>query len=76
MKVSDGYKSWSGINGIQVTQRLRNMTEYANTPIIAVTALALDGDKESLLQQGVFHYLAKPFKKSDLVGMIKSIFAL
>lgn len=65
-----------GINGIQVTQRLRNMTEYANTPIIAVTALALDGDKESLLQQGCSHYLAKPFKKSDLVGMIKSIFAL
>lgn len=65
-----------GINGIEVTQRLRNMKEYANTPVIAVTALALDGDKESLLQQGCSHYLAKPFKKSDLIGMIKSIFSL
>lgn len=63
-----------GINGIEVTQRLRNMHEYSNTPVIAVTALALDGDKESLLQQGCSHYLAKPFKKSDLVGMMKSIF--
>jgi signal transduction histidine kinase/CheY-like chemotaxis protein len=65
-----------GMNGIEATQRLRNMIEYANTPVIAVTALALDGDKESLLRQGCSHYLAKPFKKSDLIELIKSIFSL
>lgn len=64
-----------GINGIEVIRRLRSMNEYANTPIIAVTALALDGDRESLLNQGCSHYLAKPFKKSDLVKMINSIFS-
>lgn len=64
-----------GINGIEVIRRLRSMNEYANTPIIAVTALARDGDRESLLNQGCSHYLAKPFKKSDLVKMINSIFS-
>ncbi|MBK7866614.1 MAG: response regulator [Ignavibacteriales bacterium] len=63
-----------GMNGVEVTQGLRKMSEYAEVPIIAVTALALSGDKESLLKQGCSHDLAKPFKKSDLVGMIKSIF--
>jgi PAS domain S-box-containing protein len=64
----------AGMDGIELTRWLRTMPEYKNVPIIAITALALDGEKESLLRSGCSHYLAKPFKKRDLVSLINSLF--
>lgn len=63
-----------GISGIEVTRRLRQMSEYKEAPVVALTALALAGDKETFLEEGCSHYLAKPFRKDELLNLIKSVF--
>jgi CheY-like chemotaxis protein len=35
-------------------------------PVIALTAMAMDGDKEMLLKEGLDDYLSKPFTREKL----------
>ena len=48
------------IDGVEVTRRMRNYPALNNTVIIAVTAHAMKGDKESFLKAGFNDYIAKP----------------
>jgi CheY-like chemotaxis protein len=61
------------MSGIDVTHRLRKMSNYQNTPIIALTAYALSGDKQRIIEAGCSHYLSKPFTKNQLLSLIDSI---
>lgn len=65
-----------GINGIEVANKLRETGIYKEVPLVALTALALDGDKESFLSQGCSHYLSKPFSKMELRNFVAEIFRL
>jgi len=60
------------INGMEVVNALRKMPQYAETPIIAVTAYAMGKDKAEFLNGGCTHYLAKPFKKQELIDLVSS----
>lgn len=62
-----------GMNGIELTKKLREMESYRDTPIIALTALALPGDKEMFLSQGCSHYLSKPFSRNELIKLIGDV---
>jgi CheY-like chemotaxis protein len=64
----------SGITGIEVTKELRNNADYANTPILAITAFAMEGDKEEFLAAGCTAYISKPFTRSEILALIKKIF--
>lgn len=59
-------------NGLQVAKEIRKITGYEKTPIVALTAYAMPGDKEEFLDNGCTHYLPKPFSKNDLISLIKS----
>jgi CheY-like chemotaxis protein len=49
------------VNGIQLTQMLKGDPQTAQLPIILVTAHAMEGDRESFLQQsGADGYISKP----------------
>ncbi len=63
-----------GMDGLTVTKELRKIPQYANSPIVAITAFALEGDKEALLEGGCSEYLSKPFGKTELIGMVNKIF--
>jgi len=55
------------MNGIVATQKIKEMIQGKyNIPIIALTAMAMEGDKEMLLKEGLDDYLSKPFTKDKL----------
>lgn len=62
-----------GMDGMAVTKEIRKMPQYADTPIIAVTAYAMDSDKKEFLSGGCTHYLAKPFDKNELIELVSTI---
>ena len=57
------------MNGIVTTKKIRNIEKSTNThtPIIAITANALLGDKEECIAAGMDDYISKPFQIETLV---------
>ncbi|HKG53210.1 MAG TPA: response regulator [Anaerolineales bacterium] len=60
-----------GMDGLEATRRLRTDPNFRTTPIIALTALAMQGDRERCLAAGATDYLAKPVSLKKLVQMIE-----
>ena len=57
-----------GMDGFQTTEAIRNMHkgQVLHTPIIAVTANAMKGDRERCLEAGMDDYISKPIKPGTL----------
>lgn len=61
------------MDGFEATNIIRNSTEsWKHIPIIALTANALEGDKERCLQAGMNEYLTKPLNQEVLKEMLDS----
>ena len=58
------------ISGLELTKRLRQMPASSNTPIIAVTAYAMKGDKEKVIEAGCDTYLSKPINTRELPRVV------
>lgn len=63
-----------GMNGMEATRQIRKIPGYEKTPIIAVTAYAMVGDREIFLNAGCSHYISKPFTRAELLSLIQSVF--
>ncbi|HIJ39198.1 MAG TPA: response regulator [Rhodospirillaceae bacterium] len=61
------------LSGYDASRRIRENPEFANLPIIALTANAMSGDRERALAVGMNGYLAKPFEPAEMVALIKSM---
>ena len=62
------------MDGIEATHEILDFEEeeeITHTPIIALTANALKGDRERFLSEGMDEYLTKPINKEALVNIIK-----
>lgn len=59
------------MDGLEATRALRKHSSFAHTPIIALTALAMRGDRERCFEAGVNDYLSKPFSLKHLVTLIE-----
>lgn len=61
------------MDGLEATQRIRQLPALANTPIIALTALAMESDIELCLAAGATIYLSKPVKLRELTTTIQRL---
>jgi signal transduction histidine kinase/ActR/RegA family two-component response regulator len=59
------------MDGLEATRRLRNEPEFVQTPIIALTALAMPSDRERCLNAGMDDYMSKPINLKELVKTIQ-----
>ncbi len=63
------------MNGLEAIKKIKSQSETSDIPIIALTALAMPGDRERCLQAGAVEYLSKPVSLSDLVQRIRTLVA-
>jgi CheY-like chemotaxis protein len=56
--------------GVDLLHLLRAIPDYANTPILALTAYAMPGDQERFIQTGFDGYISKPFTREELLESI------
>ena len=63
------------MSGLEVTRKLRENPAFSHTPIIGVTAHAMKGDREKVLEAGCDAYLSKPINTRELPGVIAEMLA-
>ncbi|MFF4210389.1 HAMP domain-containing protein, partial [Streptomyces sp. NPDC001796] len=59
------------MDGYAATAEIRTMPQYADLPIIAVTAKAMPGDQEKSLASGANDYVTKPVDTNDLIARVR-----
>jgi two-component system chemotaxis sensor kinase CheA len=64
------------MDGTEVLRRIRAIEELKDTPVIALTANAMKGDRERCLNAGFNEYISKPLLQPDqLLHCIQSLIA-
>jgi len=59
------------MGGVEATQKIKKLLDYYATPIVALTANALKGDREYFLKNGMDDYLKKPLELDELTKVLK-----
>ena len=59
------------MDGLQTTRAIRNMPQYADLPVIAVTARAMHGDREKAIDAGASDYVTKPIDVEELLDCME-----
>jgi CheY-like chemotaxis protein len=59
-----------GLSGIDVARTIRAMPALADLPLVAITAMAMKGDREEIMAAGFNDYLAKPYKMGELLALV------
>ena len=59
------------LDGVEALRRLRMDERTAAIPVLAVTAQAMQGDRERFLAEGFDGYVTKPVKVRELLGIVR-----
>jgi CheY-like chemotaxis protein len=59
------------MNGFEATEKIRMLPDYKETPIIALTAFAMKGDREKCLEAGATDYIPKPIDSQEFIEKVK-----
>ncbi len=60
------------LDGYTATERIReSKTGFANVPIVALTAHAMEGDRERCLEAGMNDYLSKPVRAEEIDAVLE-----
>ena len=60
-----------GMSGVEAIKILKNGDATRHIPIVAVTASAMDGDREKIMSAGCDWYISKPFNLYELTDVLK-----
>ena len=61
------------LDGVEVLKRIRSKPGLETIPSIAVTAYALNNDRERFLSEGFDQYLSKPINKDELIREMQAL---
>lgn len=59
------------MNGFEATRKIRELVNYKDTPIVALTAFAMKGDREKCLDAGATDYIPKPIDSQEFLKKVK-----
>jgi CheY-like chemotaxis protein len=59
-----------GMDGIEATRIIKSKPGYKKTPVIALTAYAMKGDRERLIDEGFDEYISKPIDVPEFMRII------
>lgn len=59
------------MDGIETTQKIREMNLKETPPIVAMTAYSMEDDRVNFLKQGMDDYISKPIEATRLIDLIK-----
>lgn len=59
------------MNGFEATEKIRMLPDYKETPIIALTAFAMKGDREKCMEAGTTDYIPKPIDSQEFIQKVK-----
>ena len=60
------------LDGYATTEAIRNMPQFADLPIVAVTAKAMKGDREKAIASGATDYITKPVNTGHLLTVMRT----
>jgi PAS domain S-box-containing protein len=60
-----------GMDGLEAIRRIRADSDLNHIPIVAVTALAMAGDRERCIEAGANDYMSKPISLKQLISLVK-----
>ena len=58
------------MDGYEATRRIRGMPGFATLPIVAMTANAMAGDREKVIEAGMVDHVAKPFNVANMFATL------
>lgn len=64
-----------GLDGFGVIQELRREAQFERTPVVALTASAMQGDRERAMSVGFTGYITKPIRLGALRGEVERLLA-
>jgi CheY-like chemotaxis protein len=59
------------MDGYETTRAVREMPQFADLPIIALTAKAMKGDREKSIESGASDYITKPVDVEQLLSLMR-----
>jgi CheY-like chemotaxis protein len=62
-----------GVDGFELIRQLKAHALWQNVPVIAVTAMAMAGDRDRCLNVGADDYLSKPLDLEQLITTVRSL---
>jgi HAMP domain-containing protein/signal transduction histidine kinase/CheY-like chemotaxis protein len=60
------------MDGYETIRKIRQLPGFENTPIVALTAKAMKGDREKCIEAGASDYITKPVNSEDLIWMLRA----